>query len=95
MIERHITFDVHPDKTATFERYFGETYRPKMSVAPGFIRAELLREADSPTRYQMVLRWQDAESATGWRTSPVHEALQPEWTSMYAGNEIAVYEVIV
>lgn len=94
MIERHITFDVHPDRTATFERYFAETYRPKMSVSPGFIRADLLREADSPTRYQMVLRWQDTESATGWRTSPVHEALQPEWTAMYSDAQISVYEVI-
>jgi heme-degrading monooxygenase HmoA len=94
MIERHITFNVLPDKTAMFERYFAETYRSKMSVSPGFIRADLLREADSSTRYQMVLRWQDTASATGWRTSPVHEALQPEWTSMYSDNEITVYDVI-
>ena len=94
MIERHITFDVLPDRTATFERYFAETYRPKMSVSPGFIRADLLREADSPTRYQVVMRWQDTESATGWRTSAVHEALQPVWTAMFSAGEIAVYEVI-
>ncbi len=94
MIERHITFNVHPDKTATFERFFAEIYRPKMSASPGFIRADLLREAGSRTRYQMVLRWRDTESATGWRTSPVHETLQPEWTAMYSGHEIAVYDVI-
>ena len=94
MIERHITFQVHPDKTATFERFFAETYRPKMSASPGFVRADLLRETDSPTRYQMVLRWDDLESATGWRTSPVHEALQPGLVALHAGMTIQPYEVI-
>ena len=28
MIERHITFNVHPDKTAEFERFFADDYRP-------------------------------------------------------------------
>jgi hypothetical protein len=42
----------------------------------------------------MVLRFQDQESATGWRTSDVHQALQPEWTALYAENEIQAYEVV-
>jgi heme-degrading monooxygenase HmoA len=94
MIERHITFNVHPDKTGAFERFFAETYRPAMSRSPGFLRAELLRETEQATRYQMVLRFQDQESAAGWRTSDVHQALQPEWTALYAENEIQAYEVV-
>ncbi|MFI5226403.1 MAG: antibiotic biosynthesis monooxygenase family protein [Candidatus Limnocylindrales bacterium] len=94
MIERHITFNVHSGQTAAFERFFGETYRPAMTASPGFVRAELLREADSPTRYQMVLRFADAEAAAGWRTSPVHQSLQPELVALYADNEIGTYAVI-
>ena len=94
MIERHITFNVHPDKTAEFERFFADEYRPPMTKSPGFVRVELLREADSPTRYQMVLRWADGESAVGWRTSDVHQALQPALTALFSDNEIQAYEVI-
>ena len=64
MIERHITFNVHPDRTAEFERFFADEYRPAMATSPGFVRVELLREAENPSRYQMVLRWVDADSAT-------------------------------
>jgi heme-degrading monooxygenase HmoA len=94
MIERHITFNVHQDKTGEFERFFAESYRPPMAKAPGFVRVELLREVDSATRYQMVLRWEDVEAATGWRTSEVHQALQPALTALFSDNEIQVYEVI-
>ena len=94
MIERHITFDVHPGMNADFERFFADRYRPAMSESPGFVRVELLREAEDETRYQMVLRWADAESAAGWRTSPVHEALQPALTALFSTNEIHAYEVI-
>jgi len=37
----------------------------------------MLREAADPTRYQMTLRFQGADSAAGWRTSPVTVALSP------------------
>lgn len=94
MIERHITFNVHPDKTAMFERFFTDEYRPKMAQSPGFVKVELLREAGSPTRYQMVLRFEDADSATGWRTSEVHQALQPALTALHTGMEIQGYDVI-
>jgi heme-degrading monooxygenase HmoA len=94
MLERHITFDVLPDQTEAFERLFTERYRPPMAEAPGFVATSLLRELDTPTRYQMVLRWADAESAAGWRTSPVHEALQPELQSLHGGNQIVGYEVV-
>lgn len=94
MIERHITFNVRADRTAEFERFFAEDYRPAMAAAPGFVRVELLREIEAPARYQMVLRWRDVEAATGWRTSPVHEALQPALTALFSTNEITAYEVV-
>jgi quinol monooxygenase YgiN len=94
VIERHITFNVHPDRTAEFERFFAAAYRPAMARSAGFVRAELLREADNPARYQMVLRFADADGASGWRTSEVHQALQPGLTALHAGMEIQGYEVI-
>ena len=94
MIERHITFDVHPDRTAAFERFYADEYRPAMAGSPGYVESDLLREADSATRYQMVLRFEDAESAAGWRTSAVHQALQPALLGLYTDNEIVAYQVI-
>lgn len=94
MIERHITFNVHPDRTADFERFIADDYGPTMAKAPGFVKVELLREADSRTRYQMVFRFRDAQSAVGWRTSAVHQALQPALLALYSDNEIQGYEVI-
>ena len=94
MIERHITFNVLPDKGDDFERFFAGPYAPAMADAPGFVRVELLRELEARARYQMVLRWEDAEAAAGWRTSPVHQALQPELTSLFSTNEIVGYDVI-
>ncbi len=94
MIERHITFNVHPDRTGAFERFFADEYRPPATQFPGYVNLELLRELDSPTRYQMVFRWEDPDSAAGWRTSSVHEALQPALTALFSDNEITGYEVI-
>ncbi len=94
MIERHITFDVLPDRTDAFERYFSERYRPPMAASPGFVSAALLREADDATRYQMVLRFEDAESAAGWRTSEVHRGLQPDLESLHTGMGVQAYEVV-
>jgi quinol monooxygenase YgiN len=94
MIERHITFNVHSDKTAALERLFAEQYGPTMAKSPGFVKVELLRESDNPTRYQMMTRFQDAESAAGWGTSEAHHALQPAMKALYADYELQVYEVI-
>lgn len=94
MIERHITFNVHADRVEAFERFFAEQYGPTMAKAPGFVRVELLREIDSATRYQMVLRFEDADSAAAWRTSEVHQALQPALTALFSDNEIQGYLVI-
>ena len=94
MIDRHITFNVHADQTEAFEQFFVDRYGPTMAKAPGFVRVELLRELDGPTRYQMVLRWEDVDSAAGWRTSEVHQALQPELNALFSDNEIQGYAVI-
>jgi heme-degrading monooxygenase HmoA len=94
VIERHLTFNVHPDRTAEFERFFGEVYRPRMAESPGFVRVELLREQDQPMRYTMILRWADLESATGWRNSEAHAALLPDLSTLHGGMEVLVYDVI-
>jgi antibiotic biosynthesis monooxygenase (ABM) superfamily enzyme len=94
MIERHITFNVHADRTADFERFITQSYGLAMAKSPGFVRLELLREAADPTRYQLTFRFQDGEAAAGWRTSPEHQALQPALTALFSTNEIVGYEVV-
>lgn len=94
MIERHITFNVHPDRTEAFEQFVAGQYGPTMAKAAGFVRLELLREADSATRYQMTFRFEDPDSAASWRTSEVHQALQPALQALHTGAEIQGYEVI-
>lgn len=94
MIERHITFNVHAGRTAEFERFFEAEYAPAMARSDGFVAVALLREAEQPGRYQMVMRWRDGEAATGWRVSEVHQSLQPALTALHSGMEIVAYEVV-
>ena len=94
MIERHITFNVPPDNSADFERFFAQRYRPAMSESPGFVRVELLREAEQPAHYQMVLRFRDAESSRVWRESPVHQGLQPALNALVSSSAVEGYDVI-
>ena len=98
MIERHITLHhpARPGPTRSRRSSPASTVR-RWPRPPGFVAVNLLRELDSPTRYQMVLRWADAESAAGWRTSTAHEALQPALTGMYADPDVRIqaYEVVV
>lgn len=93
MIERHITLTVQAGQSAELERFFAVQYRPAMAQSPGFVRADLLRAADDPDRYLMVLRWTDADAATGWRTSAAHVALQPALGALVTTGEIKVYGV--
>ena len=65
-----------------------------MAGTPGYLGAELLREADSDTRYQMVLRFADAEASAAWRNSEVHRSLQPSLEALHTGMEIQGYEVV-
>ncbi|HTS15568.1 MAG TPA: antibiotic biosynthesis monooxygenase family protein [Candidatus Sulfotelmatobacter sp.] len=94
MIERHITFTVPPEHADAFERFFAERYRPAMAASPGFVRVDLLREAEQATRYQMVLRFADLEASVGWRTSPVHQGLQPDLQALTTSSEVQAYEVV-
>lgn len=94
MIERHITFNVLPDRGEDFERFFADEYRPAAAKSPRLVDIALLREAEHATRYQMVFRWQDGDAAAGWRTSPEHQALQPGLSALHAGMEIVAYEVV-
>ena len=92
MIERHITFAVHPDRAADFERFFAEQYRPPVLEMPGLVECSLLREADDPTRYQMVFRWEEPEQAVAWRVSEVHQGLQPALNELHSGMDVIAYE---
>jgi len=94
MIERHITYNVHADRTADFERFFAEQYRPPVMKMPGLIECSLLREAEHPERYQMIFRWEAAENAVAWRTADVHQALQPALSALHSGMEIVAYSKV-
>lgn len=91
MIERHVTFNVLPDRTVDFERFFVEAYRPPVLGMPGLIECTLLRESEHAERYQMVFRWETAENAVAWRVSEVHQGLQPALVELHAGMEITAY----
>lgn len=94
MIERHVSFNVHPGQTGDFERFFADQYRPPVLGMPGLIECSLLREADRPERYQMVFRWQTADDAAGWRNSEVHQGLQPTLNALHSGMEIVAYSKV-
>ena len=94
MIERHVTFHVHPDQGPDFETFFITQYRPAMSTMRGFQRVELLREADQPNRYEMIIRFDSAEAAAEWRNSSAHQALQPLFKALYSESKLQVYDVI-
>jgi heme-degrading monooxygenase HmoA len=91
VIERHITFNVHPDRTADFERFFVDAYRPPVLDMPGLIECTLLRESEHAERYQMVFRWEAADNAVAWRVSEVHQGLQPALAELHGGMEITAY----
>jgi heme-degrading monooxygenase HmoA len=95
MIERHISFAVLPDKTADFERFIAEQYRPPVLEMPGLVECSLLREAEHADRYQLVFRWETADNAVAWRVSEVHQGLQPALNALHAGMEIVAYQKIL
>ena len=91
MIERHISYAVQADRAAEFERFFVEAYRPPVLGMPGLLECTLLRETEHADRYQMVFRWETPDQAAAWRTSPVHQALQPALNELHGGMEIVAY----
>ena len=94
MIERHVIFNVLPDRTQDFEKFFSEKYRPAMASMPGFVKVELLCEQENPTQYQMVIRFESPETAATWRSSDVHQAMKPEFKALYKGSTLKVYDVV-
>jgi antibiotic biosynthesis monooxygenase (ABM) superfamily enzyme len=93
IIERQVTFHVLPGREAEFETFFQQQYRPAMAKTSGFIKADLLRDAENHTDLMMVLRFDSVDSAAAWRASPEHEALKPHLKSLYSGSELKVYQV--
>ena len=65
-----------------------------MSPHRAIVRVDLLREAEDATKYQMVLRFQDLDASVGWRTSPVHQGLQPDLNALVTGSVVQAYDVI-
>jgi len=94
MIERHVTFDVFPEKAREFERFFNEQYRPAMTVQPGFVRIELLQLQENQQKYQMAIQFNSEEEAAAWRSSIAHQTLQPKLKSFYSDSHLQVFDVI-
>ncbi len=93
IIERQVTFHVLPGRETEFETFFQEQYRPAMAKTAGFIKADLLRDAENQNDLMMVLRFDSADSAAAWRASLEHEALKPQLKSLYSTSELKVYQV--
>ena len=64
MIERHVTFNVVPEKTTEFEQFFMHEYRPAMSSMAGFVKVGLLRNQDQPSQYCMVICFDSTQNAS-------------------------------
>jgi len=94
MIERHLTFTVDPGQAKAFEQFMTGEYGPAMARSPGFVRLDLLREADDQTHYRLTFRFTDADSAAAWRTSEVHQSLQPALKALHAGMTVQGFDVI-
>lgn len=93
MIERHVLFHVLPDKTREFESFFKTEYKPAMASMRGFVRVELLRRQETD-KYMMVICFDNAEAAAGWRNSELHKSLSPSLKALYTESELTVYDVI-
>ena len=94
MIERHVTFNVLPDKNQKFEKLFVDEYRPAMASMPGYVNVDLLRKQDDRQMYQMVIRFQTTEQAAAWRESGAHKALSPRLKMLYSESNLSVYDVV-
>ena len=94
MIERHVTFDVLPERTRDFEKLFVEEYRPAMASMPGYIKVDMLGEQNNPYRYQMVIRFDSDDLAAAWRSSAAQQALSPRLKSLYSTSHLQVYDFI-
>jgi heme-degrading monooxygenase HmoA len=94
MIERRVTFEVHPGKEKDFETLFAEGYAPAMSRQPGFVSVTLLCDQEKPSVYQMAIRFDSLETAALWRASAAHQELAPRIKALYGASSLQVYEVV-
>lgn len=94
MIERHVTFMVHPGKEKDFEELFQREYSLAMSKQPGFVSVTLLKEHDKEAVYQMVIRFLSLETAAAWRDSADHKVLSPKIKALYKESTVQVYDVV-
>ncbi len=94
MIERHVTFEVHPDSATQFEAFIAEAYRPAMASMPGYAGVSLLRAQARPAEYQLVIRFESMATAAAWRASDAHQALSPQLKALSSGSQVQVYDVV-
>jgi heme-degrading monooxygenase HmoA len=94
MIERHVTFHVHPGKEGSFRSFFREVYAPAMARTPGFVSANLLQDQEESSDLKMVLRFESIDAAAAWRSSPAHEELKPRLKAHYEGSDVLVYDMV-
>jgi heme-degrading monooxygenase HmoA len=94
VIERHVVFQVVPDKSKEFEEFFRSEYALAMARQPGFCGAELLRPGEPGDERVMVLRFDSLEAAQAWRESAEHKRLSPKLKSLYRNSEVRVFEVV-
>ena len=70
MILEHAPLDVIPGREADFEAAFA-TARPVIAAMPGFISLTLSRCVERPSRYLLLVEWEQLEDHTvGFRESP-------------------------
>lgn len=75
--------DVIPDRTAEFEAAFEEAQTLVASM-PGYVRHELRRCVETPSRYLLLVWWTDLESHTvGFRGSPEYQRWKALLHSFY------------
>lgn len=94
MIERHVTFHLHPGKAQAFDAFFRSSYGPALARQPGFFGAELLHPQDAAETLVLVLRFSDADTAKAWRESADHRALSPTLKSFYQSSDVQVLDVL-
>ena len=70
------------------------SHQELMATMRGFLKVELLREAQQPSQYQMVIRFESAEASAEWRGSAIHQSLQPVLKSLYSESKLQVYDVV-
>lgn len=94
MIERHVNFEVIEEKSQQFEEFFKEQYRPAMMKSEGFVGVELIQEMEKPSRYQMLIRFENLDQAAAWRNSEAHKVLSPVLKGFYTSSDVTVYKFI-